>query len=96
MAGYAGAARFLRNGFARLGLGLVLPPALRSNSITSLWLPGGQTYATLHDGLKARGFVIYEGQGRLAREIFRVANMGQIPRADLERFLAALAEVLGA
>jgi 2-aminoethylphosphonate-pyruvate transaminase len=96
IARYAGAARFLRDGFARLGLGFVLPPGLRSNSITSLWLPGGHTYAMLHDGLKARGFVIYEGQGRLAREIFRVANMGQIARADFERFLAALAEVLGA
>jgi len=68
----------------------------RSNSLTSLWLPAGRTYDALHDGLKARGFVIYEGQGRLAREIFRVANMGQLVRADFERFLGALAEVLGA
>ena len=96
IARYAGAARLLRDGFTRLGLRFVLPPALRSNSITSLWLPGGRTYAALHDGLKARGFVIYEGQGRLAREIFRVANMGQIARADFERFLVGLAEVLGA
>ena len=96
IARYAAAAGLLRDGFTRLGLGFVLPPARRSNSLTSLWLPAGRTYAALHDGLKARGFVVYEGQGRLAREIVRVANMGQLARADFERFLAALAEVLGA
>ena len=92
---YATAAAVLREGFDRLGLRLVLPPALRSSSITSLWLPPERTYAALHDALKARGFVIYEGQGRLAREIFRVANMGHLARPDFERFLEALAGALG-
>jgi len=96
IARYAAAAKLLRAGFTKLHLGFVLPPALRSNSITSLRLPAGRAYDVLHDGLKARGFIIYEGQGRLAREIFRVANMGQLAPADFERFLAALAEVLGA
>jgi 2-aminoethylphosphonate-pyruvate transaminase len=93
---YAAAAALLRDGFARLGLGCIVPPERRSNSITSLWLPAGRTYVQLHDGLKARGFVIYEGQGRLAREIFRVANMGHLGRADFERFLDALGAVLAA
>jgi 2-aminoethylphosphonate-pyruvate transaminase len=94
IARHAAAAAFLRDGFARLGLRFVLPPPLRSSSITSLLLPAGRTYAALHDGLKARGFVVYEGQGRLASEIFRVANMGHLGRADFERFLAALTAVL--
>jgi 2-aminoethylphosphonate-pyruvate transaminase len=96
VARYAGAAALLRDGFARLGLECVLPPSLRSNSITSLRFPKGRSYAALHDGLKARGFVIYEGQGRLARDLFRVANMGHLGRDDFARFLAALSEVLGA
>ncbi|HJQ74385.1 MAG TPA: aminotransferase class V-fold PLP-dependent enzyme [Gaiellaceae bacterium] len=91
---YAAAAALLRDGFARLELGLVLPPERRSNSITSLWLPPKRTYPDLHDGLRAHGFVIYEGQGKLAREVFRVANMGHLARADFERFLAALGAVL--
>jgi 2-aminoethylphosphonate-pyruvate transaminase len=95
IARYAAAAGQLRAGFARLGLRFLLPPELRSNSITSLSLPAGRTYAAIHDGLRARGFVIYEGQGRLAREIFRVANMGHLGSADFDRFLAALGEVLG-
>ena len=93
---YAAAAALLRAGFERLGLRCVLPAERRSNSITSLWLPEGRTYARLHDGLKARGFVIYEGQGRLAAEIFRVANMGHLGASDFEAFLAALGTVLAA
>jgi 2-aminoethylphosphonate-pyruvate transaminase len=95
VARYAGAAALLRDGFARLGLECLLPAARRSNSITSLRFPAGRTYGDLHDGLRTRGFVVYEGQGKLAREAFRVANMGHLQRADFERFLAALGEVLG-
>jgi 2-aminoethylphosphonate-pyruvate transaminase len=91
---YAAAAALLRDGFARLGLACVLPPACRSNTITALRLPAGRTYAALHDGLKNRGFVVYEGQGKLAGELFRVANMGALATADFERFLGALGEVL--
>jgi len=93
---YAAAADLLRAGFQRLGLRFVLPAERRSNSITSLWLPAGRPYPRLHDGLKARGFVIYEGQGRLAAEIFRVANMGHLAASDFEHFLDALASVLAA
>jgi 2-aminoethylphosphonate-pyruvate transaminase len=96
VARYAAAATLLRRGFESMGLGFVLPAELRSNSITSLWLPAGRTYADLHDGLKARGFVIYEGQGRLRQEIFRIANMGHLGTADFEACLAALGEVLRA
>ena len=94
IARYARAAAQLRAGFADLGLEIVLPPELRSNSITALRLPAGRAYAALHDGLKARGFVVYEGQGRLARELFRVANMGHLTPDDFARFLSALGEVL--
>jgi 2-aminoethylphosphonate-pyruvate transaminase len=96
IARYGRAAAQLRAGFARLGLTCILPPELRSSSITSLRLPAGRTYAQLHDGLKARGFVVYEGQGRLAREVFRVANMGHLTAADFDAFLVALGEVLKA
>jgi 2-aminoethylphosphonate-pyruvate transaminase len=96
IARYGFAAALLRLGFARLGLECVLPPELRSSTITSLRFPPGLDYATLHDALRARGFVIYEGQGPLARELFRVANMGHVEATDFTRFLAALGEVLAA
>jgi 2-aminoethylphosphonate-pyruvate transaminase len=94
VARYRRAALHLREGFAAVGLRFVLPPEVRANALTSLWLPEGMVYAAIHDGLKARGFVVYEGQGRLQREIFRVANMGHLTLADFDRFLDALRDVL--
>lgn len=93
---HGAAAALLRDGFTRLGLEMVLPAARRSNTITSLRFPPGVAYAPLHAGLKARGFVIYEGQGDFARTAFRVANMGALGERDFRAFLAALEEVLGA
>jgi 2-aminoethylphosphonate-pyruvate transaminase len=89
------AARLLREGFARLGLKSLLPSNLQSNSLTSLLLPEGMTYQSIHDGLKERGFIIYEGQGKLQTGIFRVANMGHLTLDDFRRFLTALETVLG-
>ncbi|HYC22847.1 MAG TPA: aminotransferase class V-fold PLP-dependent enzyme [Candidatus Bathyarchaeia archaeon] len=94
IARYAGAAHQLRRGFARLGLERLLPEELCSNSITTLALPPGQDYPGLHDRLKADGFVIYAGQGRLSRSVFRVANMGALEREDFVRFLDSLGGAL--
>jgi 2-aminoethylphosphonate-pyruvate transaminase len=94
IARYGRAAAMLRSGFIRLGLTLLLPPEHRSSSITALRLPRGLDYATLHDRLKARGFVIYEGQGKLSREVFRVANMGALTDGNFTEFLGALAAAL--
>jgi 2-aminoethylphosphonate-pyruvate transaminase len=96
IARYAGAARTAPRRLRRASDSRACCRRLRSNSITALRFPPGRTYAALHDGLKARGFVVYEGQGRLASEVFRVANMGHLGAADFDAFLAALGEVLGA
>lgn len=93
---YRAAAQLLREGFAHMGLKFLLPPEYRVNSLTSLFLPEGMTYQRLHDDLKARGFVIYEGQGKLQTGIFRVANMGHLTLDDFRRFLGALEAVLSA
>lgn len=94
IARYAGAAALLRDGFTRLGLSFLLPRELRGNTITALNLPDGFSYARLHDQLKARGFVIYAGQGTLAQRIFRVANMGAVSLDEYREFLAVLEAVL--
>lgn len=94
IARYRRAATLLREGCTRLGLSFLLPDALRSNTITALDLPRGFVYAQLHDPLKARGFVIYAGQGPLAARIFRIANMGDVTLDEYRAFLAALGEVL--
>ena len=62
--------------------------------LASYELPANRTYAELHDGLKQQGFVIYAGQGELAKRIFRISTMGAISEADMQRFLAAFASVV--
>jgi len=92
---YARASALIRQGCETLGLSSLLPPPYRSHTITSMNLPRGFTYHMLHDQLKARGFVVYAGQGPLARTIFRVANMGDVTIDEYQEFLNALADVLG-
>ena len=43
-------------------------------------LPDGTDVSALHDALKARGFVIYAGQGGLSGTLFRISTMGDHPR----------------
>jgi len=84
----------LRERCLALGLELYLAPEHLSRTITTFRLPSGLTYDELHDALKARGFVIYAGQGELRSQAFRISNIGVMSDADYERFLVALAEVL--
>jgi 2-aminoethylphosphonate-pyruvate transaminase len=90
IARYRALAAELRAGFHRLGLEPLLPPRLRSNTITTLRLPPAVPYRRLHDALKRDGFVIYQGQQALAESAFRVANMGCIPPREAARFLERL------
>ena len=85
----------LRAGYEALGLSYFLEdPAHRSNTITTLRLPEGVDYPTLHDRMRARGFVIYAGQGDLAREAFRIANMGLLTDEAVAGILTALEEAI--
>lgn len=94
VARYAGYGARFRAGFEAMGLTLSLPPALRSNTITTVKLPPGATYEVLHDALKREGFVIYAGQGDLRRQVFRVANMGNLATDDIDRCLSVLRGLL--
>ncbi|CAM2165309.1 2-aminoethylphosphonate aminotransferase [Burkholderia cenocepacia] len=74
-------------GLAARGMPLVLPEGASSVVLRAYRLPQGVTYEALHDGLKARGFVIYAGQGGLSKELFRISTMGAIQAADVDRLL---------
>ncbi len=91
---YKNLAVFLRKGFEAAGFEYLIAPKYLSNTITALRLPKGMTYTRLHDALKAEGFIIYAGQSKLKKVIFRIANMGQITAGDARRFLASLKSVL--
>lgn len=79
----------IRDRMAKLNIKPVLTPDRLSNTITAYYLPEGVTYQTLHDRLKAQGYVVYAGQGNFENKIFRVANMGALTEAEFVSFLDA-------
>ena len=47
----------------------------------------------LHDVLKSNGFVIYAGQGRLSKTLFRISTMGNLTSQDIDRLLECFARL---
>ena len=94
IARYAKTAAMIRRKMNELGIKPLLPAEHQSNTISSFYLPAGLSYNTLHDRLKAQGYVIYAGQGQLQSKVFRIANMGALSTQDVEGFLAAFQKVL--
>jgi len=90
IARYAHASATIRAAMGDLGLGLLLPDELLSNTITCAKLPEGVTYTQIHTRMREDGFVLYAGQGDLGTVAFRVANMGQISEERLAAFGPAL------
>ena len=91
---YAALAEQVRTGLGELGVAAALAPGESSVVLRSYRLPARLSYATLHDSLKARGFVIYAGQGDLSKRLFRISTMGEIIAADIDRLLGCCGELL--
>ena len=91
---YADNARVLREGLTRLGLEILTPAHARGHILTTFRLPAGVSYPALHDAMKRRGYIIYAGQGEIAKYGFRVANMGTLTPADMVRVVTAFAASL--
>jgi 2-aminoethylphosphonate-pyruvate transaminase len=90
---YAALSEQVRAGLAARGMDSVLPVDESSVVLRAFRLPAGVDYPTLHDALKARGFVIYAGQGNLSSQLFRISTMGDIHAPDVDRLLAAFDDV---
>lgn len=84
----------VRQTLTSLGVQPLLPDGESSCVLNGFHLPEGLAYDPLHDGLKARGFIIYAGQSALAQQIFRISTMGDISPADMVRLCTALREVI--
>jgi 2-aminoethylphosphonate-pyruvate transaminase len=91
---YAALAQQACAGLDACGIRSVLPVDQSSVVLRSYRFPAGWSYTPLHDALKARGFVIYGGQGPLSVELFRISTMGNIQAADVDRLLQAFADLL--
>jgi alanine-glyoxylate transaminase/serine-glyoxylate transaminase/serine-pyruvate transaminase len=82
-------------GVTELGLSLQCPTlAQRSATLTAISCPSGISPKSIRDPLKARGILTAAGLGPYEANAFRIGHMGDIRVADVERTLAALAEVL--
>lgn len=77
---------------AELGVASLLPARESSSMLTAYRMPEAFDYPALHDHLKARGFIIYAGQGQFNGRIFRIASMGEIGEADMARLEQGLRE----
>ncbi|MGH8119336.1 MAG: 2-aminoethylphosphonate aminotransferase [Gammaproteobacteria bacterium] len=86
--------RIIRTGLTRLGVRPLLEESACSCVLHAYHLPAGRTYEQLHDALKKKGFVIYAGQGHLARTLFRVSAMGAITDADMKLFVTAVKKII--
>jgi 2-aminoethylphosphonate-pyruvate transaminase len=85
----------VRHTLLDLGVTPWLPPEESSCVLRSYRLPAGVAYNSVHAALKRDGFIIYEGQGGLAQEMFRISTMGDITDGDAERLQASLVKVFG-
>ncbi len=93
---YAALAQQVRAGLAQLGMAGLLSVPESSVVLRAYPLPPGISYTVLHDALKADGFVIYAGQGDLSKTLFRIATMGEILPADIERLLMSFRRLCAA
>ncbi len=84
----------IRDTLVALGIEPLLDAAECSCVLHAYKLPQGTDYTTLHDALKAAGFIIYAGQGSYAQSIFRISMMGEISSADIGRLQQALTAAL--
>ena len=84
----------LREGLRGLGLELLVDPERSSHSLTIVKVPEGLSYHDVYQGVKERGFIVYECKGHLAGRYFQVANMGALETVHVDEFIAALADVL--
>ena len=94
IAGYRSIAKTLRDGLSSLELTFLVLREHLSNTMTSVMLPEGQSYPTLHDPLKDLGYVIYKSQGHLSKTTFRLGTVGIITQDDIHCFINALGQVL--
>ena len=86
--------KIIRDGLIRLGIQPLLDVTACSCVLHAYHLPAGISYRKLHDALKKQGFIIYAGQGDLAKTMFRVSAMGAITSADMRHFVKVMEKIV--
>jgi 2-aminoethylphosphonate-pyruvate transaminase len=84
----------IRRVFTDLGFESFTNTGRESHTISTLRLPDFIDVTELYDRVKERGFVIYKCKGDLAARHVQIANMGELPDATIDAFLAAVTSVV--
>jgi len=79
-----------------LPMRILAPEGARSWTVSCLTVPPGRTGGEVNAAMKARGFTISAGYGKLKDSTIRIGHMGDHTADELEAVLAALEEVLSA
>ena len=80
----------------KLGVKLYAPEGYRAPGVTCITAPAGKPGSAIVSAMKAKGFVIASGYGKLKDDMVRVGHMGDHTLEELEALLGALGEVMSA
>lgn len=95
IARYKECASILRDGMRALGLKMLLPDEQMANTVTSVFLPEGKDLEAFLADLESHGYTVYAGKGVFyEKNMFQVANMGEIYPDDCKKFLEVLGKCL--
>ncbi|NNG26146.1 MAG: 2-aminoethylphosphonate--pyruvate aminotransferase, partial [Ignavibacteriaceae bacterium] len=92
---YAESYNVLKIGLEKLGFKFLVEDNFHAKILTSIIEPGDSNYnfTEMHDYLYKRGFTIYPGKGA-KHNTFRIANMGEIYKEDINNFLGCLEDYI--
>lgn len=92
---YRECSQLIRAEVQKLGLRILVPDHLASNTVTSVFLPESMQVDEFIDELDRQGYVVYPGKRHLYQQkMFQIANMGQIQTQDCREFLHVLNNTL--
>jgi len=85
----------LKVGLDKLGFKFLVDEKFHAKILTSIIEPSDSNYnfTEMHDYLFKRGFTIYPGKGA-KQNTFRLANMGEIYKEDINNFLGCLEDYI--
>jgi len=88
-------ARIIREGVKRMGLKTLIDEKIASNTLTSVLLPKEIKLEVFLQRLEDKGYTVYPGKRQLKeRNMFQIANMGQVYEDMCHSFLKAMAETV--
>jgi 2-aminoethylphosphonate-pyruvate transaminase len=88
-------AQIIRDGVRKMSLELLVDDNVASNTVSSVFLPAEIPMEKFIDTMEEKGFTVYAGKGPLKpKNMFQIANMGEINEEMCDIFLKTMQETL--